>query len=81
MPDERKRLPTLIVKPRGYRLIRAFARENDMSISEAIRQLLKESPRLVEFAEKSGVPLDELDVNTWGGQRSKKTEDDDGDEE
>jgi hypothetical protein len=71
MPEQRKKLPALVLPPEGYQLIRSFARKNDMSISEAIRQLLKESPRLIEHAQEIGVSLDMLTVNTWGGQRGK----------
>jgi hypothetical protein len=75
MPENRKSLPALNVPTAGYQLIRKFARHEDMSISEALRQLLKESPRLVEFARSQGVDVDVLDVGAWGGSRDKDEDD------
>lgn len=71
MNDERKQLPATSVPVEGYKLIRAFARDADLSTSEAVRQLLKESPRLVEFASKEGWDLESLEVNAWGGSRKE----------
>jgi hypothetical protein len=71
MPENRKSLPALNVPVAGYKLVRAFARQEDMSISEAVRQLLKESPRLVEFARQQGLDVGLLDVGSWGGSRDK----------
>ena len=67
MIETRKKLPALVVPPEGYDLVRSFARRNDISISEAIRQLLQRSPDLVEFAEQTGRDVDNLNVGAWGG--------------
>jgi hypothetical protein len=71
MGEDRKKLPALIVPPAGYDLIDGFARANRLSKSEAVRQLLKESPRLVAYAQQHGVPLDVLGVSEWGGYRTR----------
>ena len=76
MPEPRKQLPAALVGTAGYKLIRAFSRAEDMSISDAIRQLIKESPRLIEFAERQGIDVSVIDVNPWG-----RTADIDEDEE
>jgi hypothetical protein len=55
--------------------VRDFARETDVSISEAVRQLLQESPRLVECAKKKGIDLEvSMKVSAWGGQRRDSDE-------
>lgn len=72
MTDERKQLPAVSVPPEGYALIRSFARTADVSVSEAMRQLLRESPRLIEFAKQTDVNLDVLGVSVWGGSRGEK---------
>jgi hypothetical protein len=77
MPEPRKQLPPALVSVAGYKLVRAFARDADMSLSDAIRQLLKESPRLIEFARKQGVDVDVLDVNPWGRVAEPNEEDED----
>lgn len=74
MADTRAKLPALLVAQEGYDLVRAFARENDISISEAIRQLIQESPRMVSFARKKKISLEVLNVGTWGGQPRKGSE-------
>lgn len=67
--SDKTKLPALSIPPEGYQLIRSFARANDTSISQAIRQLLRESPRLIIFAGQNNVDLSALDVGEWGGQR------------
>jgi hypothetical protein len=77
MPEERKKLPSLIVPPDGYTLMDNFARANRLSLSEAIRQLLQESPRLIDFAAQEGADLGEvLSVKSWGGQPRERGGDD-----
>lgn len=70
--DKRVKLPALIVQPAGYELIDEFARFNRMSKSEAIRQLLTESPRLREYAAQHGHDLASLTVKNWGGQSKEQ---------
>lgn len=66
---ERKRLPALAVPPAGYDLLDDFAHTNKMSISEAVRVLLQESPRLIQYANEIGRSVDVLSVGEWGGSR------------
>ena len=76
MDDQRVKLPALIVPPAGYDLIDAYARSKKLSKSEAIRQLLADSPNLKEFAAREGFDLGSLAVKSWGGQpREDRSED------
>lgn len=64
------RLPTIIPNE-AKQLIEDFAHENRLKFNDAIRQLLAESPRLVEFANKNKREID-FEVDGPGGYRPKK---------
>lgn len=71
MSNERKHLPSIIVPKNGHELLKEFAKSVDLSLSEALRQLVKESPRLIEFARTKGYDIENLNVSEWGGDRKK----------
>jgi hypothetical protein len=71
--EDRKRLPALSIAAEGYDLLAGYAAENRISVSEAVRDLLADSPKLKAFAKKQGKPV-KLAVNVWGGYRERKDE-------
>lgn len=74
-PETRKKLPSLNVSPEGYELLESFRLAKGLpSISEAIRQLLQESQRLIDFARENGKDVAALSVSTWGGNRRESTD-------
>jgi hypothetical protein len=69
MPEETKSLPPVVVPKPFFDLVRLYAFRNEISVSEAVRQLLKESPPLAALAQEQGVELSSLAVGSWGGNR------------
>ena len=64
------RLPTVIPK-QARQLLDDFAHEHRMSFNDVVRQLLAESPRLVEFAQKKKKTIN-FEVEKPGGYRPRK---------
>lgn len=62
---------TAIVPDEMRGLLEDFGYANKMKVSDAIRLLLAESPRLVEFAAKEGRQID-FEVDKPGGYRERK---------
>ncbi len=71
--SNRKSLPTIVVPKEGYDLLSDFAYDNRLTLGEAVRQLLAESPRLKQYAEEASRQVN-LQVETRGGWRQKKEE-------
>lgn len=65
MATEVKALPSIKVPSTGYDLVRTYAFNHDISRSEAVRRLLKNSPELQEIA-KSDDLSEYFTVGTWG---------------
>jgi hypothetical protein len=70
-----RNLPPVGVPEDFYELIRLYAFQSKLSISAAMRQLLKESPGLIALADKEGVDLAGFTVGSWGGDRKGEVRD------
>lgn len=68
MSDQTKVLPALTVPESGYDLIDAYAHDQRISKSEALRRIIAESPSLNAYAKKHGYTVN-FQVKQWGGQR------------
>jgi hypothetical protein len=77
MSDDTMRLPPLKIPNALHELLRIYAFKNKMSVSEAVRDLLKKSPGLIEIAKQEGVNLDDLVIGSWGGRRQVDEQDED----
>jgi hypothetical protein len=69
MTDQLKQLPPVRVPEPFYELIRLYAFRNKLSVSGAVRQLVKESPSFAALAQTEGLDLEEMAVHEWGGAR------------
>lgn len=65
------RLPSISISDDGEELIRAFAASKRISVGNAVRKLLEQSPELIEFA-KSKNTKPQLSIQEWGGKRTPK---------
>jgi hypothetical protein len=70
--DTVKRLPSVVVPEAFYELLRLCAFKRKVSLSEVVRQLLKESPALLELAKQEGIDIETLAVPAWGGSRDRE---------
>lgn len=66
-------IPATRVQEKGYELLTAYKNAHKLnSIGEAVRQLLKQSPALMAFADEDDLS-EYFDVN-WGGDRRSGSE-------
>jgi hypothetical protein len=70
MPENMKHLPTVLVPDQLYELIRLYAFQNKMSMGAGIRELLKNSPALMDLASEQAVDLSQAMISEWGGKRT-----------
>jgi hypothetical protein len=69
--DDRKRLPSLSVPAAAYANLARLAKDQNLSVSQAIREALTNWVIL-----KAGVDVD-FNVGEWGGDRSQKDDETD----
>ena len=66
-------LPSVQVPEALDKLIRDIAaRDHGGTLSTAIRELLKESPRVKELATERGIPETAMAMGGWGGSRNRE---------
>lgn len=65
------KLPSITVSDEFSELIRDYAAAKRISIGNAVRRLVEQSPELIEFAKQKGVGVDP-GVREWGGKRIPK---------
>jgi hypothetical protein len=77
MSDETVRLPAMIIPVGLHDLLRLYGYKRKLSVSATVRELLKNSPELIELAKQEGIDLGELTIGSWGGKRQSDEEDED----
>ena len=65
------KLPNTVVPESAMELMTAYAASKNITVGQAIRALLKNSPELNEFAKANNLQV-EFDVRDWGGRRIPK---------
>ena len=68
---KRKVLPAASVPEEGYDLLAEYAHDKRLTLSEAIRSLLQQSPELNEFAAARTIEVN-FEVNAWGGSKRQE---------
>lgn len=65
------KLPSITVSDEFSELIRDYAASKRISIGNAVRQLVEQSPELIKFAKDKGLEINP-GVREWGGKRTPK---------
>lgn len=66
-------LPSITVSEDFSELVRDYAASKRISIGNAVRRLVEQSPELIEYAKEKGVEI-KSGVREWGGRRIPKEE-------